>query len=195
MDLSIKSSDLWSHFEEFVLTENIRAREDPRYSQWLQRVGNGSDFDGDEGEVELLPEMVTRTSLIPQVYGEFFDNTMSRPQLLDYFNERCILAPLNRVCDKYNRDIISLVDSEEMCYDSVDVLNSHTNEDYTGYPVEFLNTLDPTELPPHHLILKENTPVMLLRNLWVEKSMCNGTRLLVVKAGDRCMQVRGGERL
>ena len=46
-------------------------------------------------------------------------------------------------------------------------------EDAMHYPQEFLNSLNPSGLPPHELSLKIGIPIMLLRN------MCNGIRLLI----------------
>jgi len=46
------------------------------------------------------------------------------------------------------------------------------------YHQEFLNSLIPSGLPPHDLILKFGIPIMLFRNL-SPTNMCNDTRLLI----------------
>ena len=45
------------------------------------------------------------------------------------------------------------------------------------YPSEYLNTINLSGVPPHRLLLKEGSPIMLLRNLNPFLGLCNGTQL------------------
>ena len=46
------------------------------------------------------------------------------------------------------------------------------------YPMEFLNSLLPSGIPPHRLALKVGAPIMLLRNMNGARGQANGTRLI-----------------
>ncbi|XP_018300771.1 ATP-dependent DNA helicase PIF1-like [Mycetomoellerius zeteki] len=55
------------------------------------------------------------------------------------------------------------------------------NEDiYEAITKEYLNSLNPTCLPPHILRLRKYTVIMLIRNLNINEGLCNDTRLLVL---------------
>ena len=57
-----------------------------------------------------------------------------------------------------------------------------------SYPVELLNSLNPSGMPLHKLTLKVGAPIMLLRNLDIKQGLSNGTRLIVTKIGRRVLE-------
>ena len=58
----------------------------------------------------------------------------------------------------------------------------HENDEHAHhYPVEFLNSLHVSDLPPHQLNLKCGQYVMWLRNLNPTKGLCNGSRLRLLQ--------------
>ena len=59
--------------------------------------------------------------------------------------------------------------------------SAHDTDKPQSYPEEFLHTLAPSGLPPHKLDLKEEMPIMLLRNLNPTQGLANGTRLILKK--------------
>lgn len=63
-------------------------------------------------------------------------------------------------------------------YLSLDYVQSQDALDQQIYPVEFLNSINPSGLPPHKLVLKVNTIIMLIRNLNSNQGLVNGTRLI-----------------
>ncbi|XP_021741313.1 uncharacterized protein LOC110707593 [Chenopodium quinoa] len=91
------------------------------------------------------------------------------------FVDRAILTPLNTVVDNINCSLIDQFPGESVYYKSYDLLFDDTG---SIYPIEFLNTLSPGGMSPHELVLKENFPVILLRNLAPASGLYNGTRML-----------------
>ncbi|KAL0840535.1 hypothetical protein ABMA28_015753 [Loxostege sticticalis] len=81
---------------------------------------------------------------------------------ISWLKERAILSPTNEQVDKVNNLIIAKIDTPTQIY----------------LLLEFLNSLNPSGLPPHKMELKVGCAVILLRNLNPPK-LCNGTRLLV----------------
>ena len=87
--------------------------------------------------------------------------------------------------DDINATLLEKQPGETRTYKSVDTVTDP--EEVVNYPVEFLNSLEPSGLPPHKLILKKGAPIMLLRNLDPPK-LCNGTRLTIKQMMPRVLE-------
>src|SRR5277367_775788 len=81
--------------------------------------------------------------------------------------------------DKINEHVLTLLDGQTHTYLSSDSIDDQTGEDQENYPVEYLNELSPSGMPPHKLNLKIGVIIMLLRNINTKRGLCNGTRLIV----------------
>jgi PIF1-like helicase len=78
--------------------------------------------------------------------------------------ERAILCPKNKDVQKINDMVSSRLPHDEHVFLSIDNIMSEEPNDpaHTIYPPEFLNSLEPSGLPPHCLTLKKGMLVMLL---------------------------------
>ena len=68
-------------------------------------------------------------------------------------------------------DLVKLISEDSVIDDTI--------QDGLRLPIEHLNRQNPSELPPHELLLKKDCIVMLIRNLDVDEGLCNGTRLRI----------------
>lgn len=76
----------------------------------------------------------------------------------DYKVNRTIMTPKNVDVDKINEILISMFPSEEKEYTSWDTVVEDTNN---LFQEEFLNSLNPSCLPSHKIVLKVAFPIML----------------------------------
>ncbi|XP_074377235.1 uncharacterized protein LOC141718753 [Apium graveolens] len=84
-----------------------------------------------------------------------------------------------------------MVPGNSISYFSVDSAEKFGGMDEdlnVAFPVEYLNSLNVTGMPPHDLKLKVGVVVMLMRNLNQTLGMCNGTRMIVTKCLKFCVE-------
>jgi hypothetical protein len=114
-----------------------------------------------------------------------------------YLMQRSILAPKNTNVDEVNNAILESLSEESHMYLSANSLTP-TEEGASVaarvsmdslYPVEFLNTLQFIGIANHELELKVGVPI-LLRNLNQSIGLCNGTRLIVKRLGQRVIEAK-----
>ncbi len=136
----------------------------------------------------LLPtHMRTKENLIEFVYLDLMNN-FSNPI---YLKQQVILAPKNEDVDEINDAILEAMPDPTKKYLNADSIVDiqETNVDANVlFAVEFLNSLKMGSIAHHRLVLKKGTPIMLLRNLNVSASLCNGTRLIVKELGQRVLE-------
>ena len=93
----------------------------------------------------------------------------------NYIISRAILSTKNQNVDEINDQLIGKFCGDEKVYYSFDEAEDDKNN---IYPMEFLNSLTVSGLPPHYLRLKIGCPVILLRNIDPSNGLCNGSRLI-----------------
>ncbi len=113
-----------------------------------------------------------------------------------YLMQRNILAPKNTNVDEVNNAILESLSEESHTYLSANSLTP-TEEGASVvagvsmdslYPVEFLNTLQFNGIANHELQFKVGVPILLLRNLNQSIGLCNGTRLIAKRLGQRVIE-------
>ncbi|KAG2690570.1 hypothetical protein I3760_09G193200 [Carya illinoinensis] len=122
----------------------------------------------------LIPHENDAASLDRLIDAVFHDISDYSTNISNMMN-RAILTPKNNYVEEINTLLIQRFPGELKQYysfdESIDASEQAIMED-------FLHTLTPNGLPPYELLLKENCPIMLLRNINPSEGLCNGTRLI-----------------
>lgn len=106
------------------------------------------------------------------MYSHPLKHTQKNPLCI---TESAILTPKNQAVDEINEAMISKFPGDQATYLSFDETDDPMEQ---GTYIDFLNSITPTGMPPHRLVLKKNCPILLLRNINPSKGLCNGTRLI-----------------
>ncbi|KAK9682106.1 hypothetical protein RND81_10G050800 [Saponaria officinalis] len=157
----------------------MRVIQDPSFSHFVLKVGNGCPPYENEKDIKLPTRIVMqgqkRGSLMEQLIDVVYPDVnlfSSNPMLM---TKKAILMPKNEDTEAINSLLVSKQSRRQYEYRSFDEAVNITTEQYL---IEFLNTLHPNGLSPHHLTLNRNSPIILLRNLDPTSGLCNGTRLI-----------------
>ena len=166
-------------FHKETLTNNMRALpHEIEFIEFLKAIGSGdaTKYPQYGDNVIEIPQQTIgiQCNLIHDTFGSITDNILT-----DRMINSVILAPKNDDCSLINNDVVSRVPGPAKIYCSVDKIVSDNDAEINNYPVEFLNSLNVSGLPPHKLVLKVNCIVLLIRNLNTKEGLVNGTRLRV----------------
>ncbi|KAL5729946.1 DNA helicase [Ranunculus cassubicifolius] len=156
----------------------MRALHDPDFAQFLLRIGNGTEPLSADNLITLPQDMIipweSEDSLQHLISTVFPDISMNAENA-DYMINRALLTTTNDQVDQINEMVLSHFPGDERSYFSFDSVE----DDSRGlYPIDYLNSITPGNLPPHKLDLKKGCPIILTRNINPTDGFCNGTRLL-----------------
>ena len=159
------------------------------YDEWLENLGDGKlpRFSEDNASLIQLPEDLcykiedgqedgAKNDAISFVFGDIKEKSNTE-DWMDFVSSRAILAPTNKYVDEINNICLNKLPGEEIVLPSAD--STVNPDDAVHYPVEYINTLQPSGMPAHKLTLKKKTVMVLLGNLNISGVLCNGTRLIV----------------
>lgn len=161
------------------------------FADWLLRLGQGTPpyvnlSDVDRAPIDLIKiptELLVPSldKLLTFVYGDNFQFVSD--------GSRAILCPTNDVVKTVNSNILNRLPGQAMLYVSIDEYQQGQGDDF-DVPMDVINNIESTSLPPHVLHLKVGAVVMLLRNLDVTEGQCNGTRMLVTSLADNYIECK-----
>ena len=101
-----------------------------------------------------------------------------------------MLSPKNDNCLAMNEEVMQTFAGETVTYPSADSVKCDNVEEVENYPMEFINSLTPSGMPPHDLNLKVGFIIILLHNLGLEQGLCNGTRLEFINLHQKCVEAK-----
>ncbi|KAK3922213.1 ATP-dependent DNA helicase [Frankliniella fusca] len=189
----IINSKLWEQFEIIEMTHNIRAEDDPEFSKWLLKVGDGTANQPGTSRVDLPLHM--RVETLDKLIEQTFPNGPEHAT-----GEEVILTPLNRDMREINDRVAELLPGKSKLYLSYNKFQPDDTWEGVQIPItsDLLESTDAANLPPHRLNLKEGSIIMLLCNLDVRKGLCNGSRFRVLKCLEhsiKCQRLYGPKEL
>ena len=179
------------------LATDMRARGDEEWREYLLKVGDGREPIGDKispfairvPDRILAPVGWTHAELAKHVFPRLAAAAKQSAQpncpaeLRQFWSERAILTATNAMVDEVNAHILGELDQTTLkTYHSVDEVDASTPDEQALWPVDFLNSLTPSGMPPHALTLAPGALVMLLRNLDADAGLCNGVRAIIIHA-------------
>ncbi|CAF1513734.1 unnamed protein product [Rotaria magnacalcarata] len=178
----LKSSYLWRHVVPFKLSTNMRVHlqgdvSAGRFAEQLLAIGKGEiPADPVSGLINISDNFCNIVESVEELKNKVFPNIQTHYKDHKWLCERAILAPKNVNVNAINLQIQQQLPGEAISYKSIDTVKDI--DMVVQYPTEFLNSLEPSGMPPHNLRLKIGSSIMLLRNLDAPR-LCNGTRLCV----------------
>ncbi|XP_062714405.1 uncharacterized protein LOC115261339 [Aedes albopictus] len=178
----LKYSSVWKFVVKTTLKQNMRVHLGDEHAETfankLLAIGEGRVATGSNGLIRLPPDFCNLVSSVAELIDTVYPEIAKKYRDTCWLRERAILSAKNEDVNEINNQILAKLPGLAVEYKSIDTVEEA--DEAVNFPQEFLNSLDPSGMPPHRLFIKEGCPIILLRNLDPPK-LCNGTRLCVQK--------------
>ena len=189
LNLSIKNSILWNLFSTFELKRNMRVLlEEIEFGKFLIDFVDGTL--NDQNDCIELPEhciIPPNGCIVEEVFGELI-----RQKKYDEMSQCAILSARNIDVDEINEQVTNLLDANtERIYTGINSTGNCDNGEMDEVLLpEYLNSLNPSSLPPYRLRLRKYCIVMLIRNISINEGLCNGTRLQIIDFSNHLLKCK-----
>ncbi|XP_058790183.1 ATP-dependent DNA helicase PIF1-like [Phymastichus coffea] len=165
------------------------------FAKYLLDVGNGTINDTDNN-IQLPHHCILPSNecIVQNIFGKLI-----KDKKFDEISHCAILSARNADVDDMNNKITDLLDkTTEHIYTGIDSTESCENGKMGEVLLlEYRNSLNPPNFPPHKLRLRKFCIIMLIRNINLSEGLCNGTRLQVIDFSNhllKCKILTGDKR-
>jgi hypothetical protein len=191
----IQRSHLWSQVKVLHLNHNMHLNlnilRERAFAQWQLNVGSGVHTDQNNNNILLPDNFGCPQNSVSSLISSIYPGIHLLPHPPDhYFCQRTILSSRNDDVDDLNLQLLTLFPGEVQVYHAHDQITDEVEGADVMYPVEYLNSINCSGLPLAQLSLKIGCPVIVLRNLNLQGGLCNGTRGIVTRMGNKVVEVR-----
>ncbi|POS81997.1 hypothetical protein EPUL_005932, partial [Erysiphe pulchra] len=172
-----------------VVMENMRVvmgEENQRFASWLSELPYTPSLYG----TMTIPEWIRTTNDRSEFCQSIYPVQSLRANDVSIFRDRAILSSRNDDVNRFNNDMAHLRSSPFHEYFAVDVVQNDESGHLSDYPSEYLQSLSGSGLPLGKLSLQVGMPIMLLRNYYARRGLCNGTRLIITRLFNHCIKGR-----
>ena len=189
LNLCIKYSELWKYFQKFTLITNMRVMpNEVNFAKFLLEVGNGTLNDTHDNI--NLPEhciLDGNNNIAYHLFGKLIEE-----KRFEHMSKCAILSARNIDVDQINKQVTDLLDlTSERIYTGIDSTDNCNNGELDEILLpEYLNSLNPSSLPPYELRLRKHCIVMLIRNISIHEGLCNGTRLRIIDFSNHLLKCK-----
>jgi hypothetical protein len=160
---------------QLQLLYNWRAGTDIAFAQELLRIGVGNDaLIPDTSQVRMLPELIQR------VYGSHITDSSNRFNL--------ILSLTLEDARLVNNAVMDLIPADSTIHASTDTMVDCRDPD--AYPLDYVQSLQMHGAPPALLRMIVGARYMIIRNLDVQRGVCNGIMCCLLRVTEYWAEVR-----